>query len=133
PIPSQQEFYFEATILNKGQNGIIGIGFCTKDANLNLMPGWENESWGYHGDDGNLFHFGIIEPYGPTFTTGDIIGCYLSFKNNTTRILYTKNGVNLGIAFQNLKCIKDLYPCIGLRSYNGDIELNFGHTKFKYD
>ncbi|CAG8522995.1 5622_t:CDS:2 [Gigaspora rosea] len=38
PIPSQQEFYFEATILNKGQNGIIGIGFCTKDANLNLMP-----------------------------------------------------------------------------------------------
>ncbi|CAG8686174.1 19528_t:CDS:2 [Dentiscutata erythropus] len=38
PIHLQQEFYFEVTISNKGGNGIIGIGFCTKDANLNLMP-----------------------------------------------------------------------------------------------
>ncbi|CAG8690841.1 27892_t:CDS:2, partial [Dentiscutata erythropus] len=95
PIPPQYDlFYFEVTIVSKGQNGIIGIGFCTETANLNLMPGWENESWGYHCDDGKLYHrSGIIELY----------GC-LNFRQNL--VYYTKNGVHLGIAFRDFKKMK---------------------------
>ena len=35
-----------------------------------------------------------------------------------------------GIAFRDLKDI--LYPCVGLGSQGGSIEVNFGHKKFKY-
>ncbi|RIB27929.1 hypothetical protein C2G38_2159323 [Gigaspora rosea] len=44
----------------------------------------ENESWGcsYHGDDGCSFYSGSGRPYWESYTTDDIIGCYLNFKNN---------------------------------------------------
>ncbi|GES94459.1 ran-binding protein [Rhizophagus clarus] len=54
--PQCKLFYFEVEILNGGENGIIGIGFCEKTVNLNKMPGWEDNSWGYYGDDGRSFH-----------------------------------------------------------------------------
>ncbi|CAG8602292.1 4487_t:CDS:2, partial [Acaulospora morrowiae] len=128
-LPQCGLFYFEIDIINKGQTGIIGIGFCTKTVDLNVMPGWRENSWGYHGDDGKFFCEGFGDLYGPLFTTGDTIGCYLNFANNT--VFYTKNGVNLGLAFRDLKGII-LYPFVGLRSLGGSIEANFGHRKFKY-
>ncbi|RIB16693.1 concanavalin A-like lectin/glucanase domain-containing protein [Gigaspora rosea] len=125
---------------------IIAIGFCTKSAELNKLPGCGKDSWGYHSDDGNFFDCSEIEePYGPTFKTGDTIGCCLDFRNNT--VFYTKNGINLGIVFRDLKYNelhekkdkKDLendlyYLCIGIRPKNGPIfiEANFGHKEFKY-
>ncbi|KAF0433485.1 SPRY-domain-containing protein [Gigaspora margarita] len=133
PIPLQCKlFYFEIDIIN-GNDGIIAIGFCTKLAELNKLPGCEKNSWGYHSDDGNFFDCSELEePYGPKFETSDTIGCCLNFRNNT--VLYTKNGVNLGIAFRDLKDLKDnLYPCIGIRSKIGiSIKANFGYKKFKY-
>ncbi|RIB03220.1 concanavalin A-like lectin/glucanase domain-containing protein [Gigaspora rosea] len=101
-----------------------------KMAELNKLPGCSKNSWGYHSDDGNFFDCSETEePYGPKFETGDTIGCCFNFRNNT--VLYIKNGVNLGIAFRDLK--NDLYyPCIGIRSKGGLIEANFGHEKFKY-
>lgn len=63
--------------------------------------GWDKQSYGYHGDDGNSFSSsGNGQTYGPTFTTGDVIGCCVNFVNNTC--FYTKNGVDLGIAFRDL-------------------------------
>jgi len=61
-----------------------------------LTPaGWDKQSYGYHGDDGNSFcSSGQGEPYGPTFSTGDVIGCCVNLIENTC--FYTKNGVNLG-------------------------------------
>ncbi|CAG8825273.1 2105_t:CDS:1, partial [Dentiscutata erythropus] len=50
----------------------------------------EPDSWGYHSDDGDFFNCAIINhPYGPTFTTGDTIGCCLNFINKTA--FFTKN------------------------------------------
>lgn len=63
--------------------------------------GWDKQSYGYHGDDGNSFSSsGHGQAYGPTFTTGDIIGCCVNFVNNNC--FYTKNGTHLGIAFRDL-------------------------------
>lgn len=57
--------------------------------------GWDKKSYGYHGDDGNSFCCsGQGQAYGPTFTTGDVIGCCLNMIDNTC--FFTKNGVNLG-------------------------------------
>lgn len=36
------------------------------------LVGWDKQSYGYHGDDGNSFcSSGNGQPYGPTFTTGN--------------------------------------------------------------
>ena len=65
-----------------------------------IFIGWDNDSWGYHGDDGNFYcGSGSSKPYGPVFTTDDTIGCCLNFTNNT--VFYTKNGVNLGNYYFN--------------------------------
>ena len=102
-------------------NRAIGVGFCTNAFDLNRMPGncnlcffincqliniiiiligWENNSWGYHGDDGKFYYCsGKGKPYGPLFTTGDTIGCCISFLSNMK--FYTKNGIHLGIYYFN--------------------------------
>lgn len=57
--------------------------------------GWEPQSWGYHGDDGNSFGgCGNGRPFGPVFTTGDTIGCGVNFRDMS--LFYTKNGAYLG-------------------------------------
>ena len=55
----------------------MGIGLADGSVNMNRLPGWEKDSYGYHGDDGNSFcSSGNGKKYGPTFTTGDVIGVY---------------------------------------------------------
>jgi hypothetical protein len=59
------------------------------------MPGWDSGSWGYHGDDGRLFsEDGRGTPFGPTYGTGDTIGCGIDFQKK--EISFTKNGVHIG-------------------------------------
>ena len=63
---------------------------------MNRLPGWEPESWGYHGDDGNAFcSHGPGKSYGPQFTANDVIGCGVNFNNRSA--FFTKNGVHLGM------------------------------------
>ena len=63
-----------------------------------MLLGSENNSWGYH-SDGRTYHKGKYKEYGPDFTSDDIIGCYLNFKNNM--VFYTKNGIYLGNYYFN--------------------------------
>ncbi len=73
----------------------IGIGFADKAVALTRTPGWEPNSYGYHGDDGHFYASqNVGKHYGPTFTAGDVIGCGLNFR--TSSIFYTKNGEHLG-------------------------------------
>lgn len=94
-------YYFEIKIVSKGRDGYMGIGLSKADVHLNRLPGWDKNSYGYHGDDGHSFCCsGTGQNYGPTFTTGDVIGCCLNLIENTC--FYTKNGYNLGVAFRDL-------------------------------
>ncbi|KAK2189475.1 hypothetical protein NP493_106g07006 [Ridgeia piscesae] len=87
-------------------------------------------TYGYHGDDGHSFcSSGTGQPYGPTFTTGDVIGCCVNLIDCTC--FYTKNGISLGIAFRELPSY--LYPTVGLQTPGEVIEANFGQSPFVYD
>ncbi len=73
----------------------IGVGISEAGVSTDRLPGWDPTSYGYHGDDGKFFlSSGIGLTYGPTYTTGDVVGCGLDFVNG--RIFFTKNGENLG-------------------------------------
>lgn len=73
----------------------IGIGFSSKNVSLSRAPGWEPESWGYHGDDGHVFAAqNVGKSYGPKFGPGDTIGCLVNFRLG--HALFTKNGHEIG-------------------------------------
>ena len=75
----------------------IGIGFSTKTVPLSRLPGWEPESWAYHGDDGKSYCCQLSgKIYGPPFTAGDIIGCGVNFRTGSA--FFTKNGDPLGLS-----------------------------------
>lgn len=80
------------TLLSVEKSSKLSVTYCLFSCHVS---GWEKNSYGYHGDDGHSFcSSGTGKPYGPTFTTGDVIGCGVNLIDNTC--FYTKNGVNLG-------------------------------------
>ncbi|KAI8322212.1 SPRY-domain-containing protein, partial [Martensiomyces pterosporus] len=125
-------YYFELHIKSRGQSGYIGIGLSLYGIGAHRLPGWDEGSWGYHGDDGNSFGGdGHGHPYGPGFTTGDTVGCGIDFM--LRRIFFTRNGFFLGYAFKDIDISKDLYPCVGMRTPGEHVVANFGHKAFAYD
>lgn len=131
PIPAAcGVYYFEVKIISKGRDGYMGIGLSAQGVNMNRLPGWDKHSYGYHGDDGHSFcSSGTGQPYGPTFTTGDVIGCCVNLINNTC--FYTKNGISLGVAFTDLP--PNLYPTVGLQTPGEIVDANFGQQPFVFD
>ncbi|KAF8530934.1 hypothetical protein JB92DRAFT_2854373 [Gautieria morchelliformis] len=133
PIPAACGiYYYEIEIVDKGQKGHISIGFGTDTVRLSRLPGWEGQSWGYHGDDGKSFASERDgSPYGPKFTTSDVIGCGIDYSSG--QAFFTKNGLKLEPVFENLASVGDLYPTVGLRTPGEAIRANFGHEPFMFD
>lgn len=141
-------YYFEVKVISKGVDGHIGIGFCRRINSLDRFPGnilfecihtciltlligWEEHSWGYHGENGHVFSGpGTEKAYGPKYGTGDIIGCGIDFRDMSA--FYTKNGIYLGSAFKKVKDI-ELFPFVGFKTPGEKIEANFGAKPFKFD
>mmetsp|Transcript_5724 Transcript_5724/g.14243 ORF Transcript_5724/g.14243 Transcript_5724/m.14243 type:complete len:478 (-) Transcript_5724:162-1595(-) len=131
PVPSDVLiYYYEVTVKDAGERGVIAVGFADVHFRLSRQPGWEPNSYGYHADDGNKFHnSGKGEEYGPPFVQGDTVGAGIHLENR--EIFFTKNGKKLGAAFQNVKAT--LFPTIGLHSQNEHVEINFGAKPFQFD
>lgn len=131
PIPkSCGIYYFEIFVISKGRDGLIGIGLVSRKSLTNRLPGMDKNSYGYHGDDGYIFSTASPgKPYGPTFTTDDVIGCGLNTITNSC--FYTKNGVFLGYAHHNVS--QNFYPTVGLQTSGETISANFGQERFMFD
>ncbi|KAL0622117.1 Ran-binding protein 10 [Plecturocebus cupreus] len=95
--PANFVFLVEMGFLHVGQAGLKlpTSGDPPTSASQSAgITGWDKHSYGYHGDDGHSFcSSGTGQPYGPTFTTGDVIGCCVNLINGTC--FYTKNGHSL--------------------------------------
>ncbi|KAH8811790.1 hypothetical protein F5884DRAFT_290075 [Xylogone sp. PMI_703] len=132
PMPLQCGiYYFEVTVLSrKREESSIGIGFSSKNVPLSRIPGWEPDSWAYHGDDGQSFCCQSAgKHYGPPFSAGDVIGCGVNFRTGSA--FFTKNGDHLGTAFREIR--GKLFPSIGMKKSGEHIRVNFGQTPFVFD
>jgi len=118
-------------------NPCVAVGLSTHGfSDKSRMPGWDSFSYGYHGDDGGIFHSrgSMIRVYGPKYKEGDTIGCGVNYQNGG--IFYTLNGNFLGYAWINEKVIiegkVDLFPTIGVDS-NSPLACNFGDRQFEFN
>jgi len=111
----------------------VAVGIATGSFQAHSrMPGWDRQSFGYHGDDGGIFHSsgGMLKEYGPKYGPGDTVGCGVDYVSKG--IFFTLNGEFLGYAWEDVDSSfleRDLFPVVGLDS-NSPVYLNFG-TGFK--
>lgn len=166
PMPRQCGiYYYEITVISKGKDGyvslkldnahtntlcrrMIGVGFSGAKVALSRIPGWEPDSYAYHGDDGQVFSNTTSgKNYGPKFGTLDVIGCGINFRTNTA--FFTKNGHMLGkygslkrsnqpltfsgVAFKDLKPNMPYYPTVGMKKPGETVRVNFGQEPFAFD
>ncbi|XP_047307102.1 ran-binding protein M homolog isoform X2 [Impatiens glandulifera] len=123
-------YYFEMSVQNAGARGLVSIGFTTKDFTMCKQPGWEVNSYGYHGDDGLLYRgHGKGETFGPTYTAGDTVGSGINYA--TKELFFTKNGVVVGSVHKDV--MSPLFPTVAVHSLNEEITVNFGKQPFVFD
>ena len=76
---------------------------------LTRLPGWEPESYAYHGDDGHSYcSQSSGKAYGPPFTAGDVIGCGVNFRTGSA--FFTKNGDHLGALTLTCNSLETSFP-----------------------
>lgn len=91
---------------------------------MHRLPGWEPHSYGYHGDDGHIYHGeGKGRQYAHPYGSGDVIGVCVDRVQR--RVSFYKNGMFCGVAFENLSTA-ELYPCVGFRSRDARVKVNLG-------
>lgn len=112
----------------------IAIGLSTSNfERVKMLPGWDTHSYGYHSDDGGIYH-GLgrqLSKFGPSFGQGDIVGCGIDYRDHS--IFYTLNGRFLGKAFKEIKTGIELFPTVGIDA-NVTAEFNYGENiPFEFD
>jgi hypothetical protein len=132
PAPHQRLlYYFEISVKDRREEGRISIGFTDEYFDLSQQPGWEQNSIGYHGDDGNLYNEAGWEDFGPKFSEGDTVGAGINY--TAQELFFTKNGKLVGTTPLDLDFTGPLYPTIGLHSENEEVQVNFGQDPFVFD
>ena len=131
PIPKQGQFYFEVTIANSGENNEIAVGICTKSSPLDRFPGWVETSFGYHGDDGNIFCESEDPTYCPEnpFRDGETVGVMIDY--NTLTLTFSKQKVEVQkIQLHAHHRNVDFYPCVGISSPGAIVRLAMPSGRF---
>ncbi len=98
--------------------------------NSSMMLGESEESWCYSSSEGKMAHGGQFEEYGEKFTKDDVIGAYLEIGDEEVSMTFSKNGEDLGDAYQIPKAEwngQALFPHILTR--NVKFQVNFGVVK----
>ena len=134
-------FYFEAKIVNSGENCMIAIGLTKKSPNTRSghLPGWETNpklGIGYHGDDGGIYHESIhAVERGEQFSTGDVVGCYMRRTRvndeEITLTQFSKNGKK--ILSPRIISNADWFPTVGIGSPGAIVDTNFGIDQFIFN
>ena len=125
-----------SSVAPRGPADCVAVGLATDAFDWHArMPGWDASSYGYHGDDGGIFHSsgGMLRKFGPSYGRGDVVGCGVD--HVAAGIFFTLNGEFLGYAWTDLPLEmlqKDLYPIVGVDT-NDFVHCNYGTEPFVYD
>ncbi|ETI54002.1 hypothetical protein F441_03122 [Phytophthora nicotianae CJ01A1] len=115
---------------------VTSIGLVTSRFPLvDRQPGWDFRSYGYHGDDGQMFHSNRGRQFGPAFGINDTIGCGVrrNMRDGRSFVMFTNNGEIIQNDNSNIECVHEQwYPAVGLDSSDA-IHINFGQEPFAYD
>jgi hypothetical protein len=131
-------FYYEIEILeptrNSWENQTIVIGYGSIKSKVNTNPGWYQNTFGYHLDDGTFQYNSIcIKNFGPKCDEGDIIGAGIIYiDNNKYKPFFTYNGILLSNNLPIIEIHHEITPMIGYDSPN-KVKYNFSNYEFKFD
>ncbi|XP_032665777.1 ATP-dependent RNA helicase Ddx1 [Odontomachus brunneus] len=123
-VTGSGKYFFETIVTDEG---LCRIGWSTSQASLDL--GTDKFGYGY-GGTGKKSNAKQFQNYGEAFGMHDVIGCFLDLVKG--EIKFTKNGVDLGIAFTLNEQQKSqiYYPAVVLK--NAEMSFNFGAQPFKH-
>lgn len=123
------KYMYEVQLKSKG---VMQIGFCSAKCQFSSDSGVGDTrySYGLDGSKKRLWHV-YTKNYGPYWRSGDIYGVCLDMDNGT--IEYYRNGVPLGIAFEDIERGPglSLFPAVSL-AFNDSLTANFGGSPFRY-
>ncbi|KAG1690342.1 hypothetical protein DVH05_028222 [Phytophthora capsici] len=127
-------WFYEVEVVTSGliQVGWID-GYFQGSSDQGEGVGDHAHSWSYDGNRQRRWNSGSSS-YGEKWRAGDIIGCLLDL--TTREMTFFRNGVNLGVAYSELKCSVDdkrsgMMPGISLE--RGEIiRINLGNQPFAY-
>ncbi|GMF58364.1 unnamed protein product [Phytophthora fragariaefolia] len=98
--------------VEKSSSPYIFVGVATRQANLDSFLGADDQSWGFIGDKALYYQRNRVRAYGETFTEGDCIGLRLDCEKG--ELSFSKNGVDLGVAFDNI--VGEVCPAVAFYS-----------------
>ncbi|KAG7385514.1 SPRY domain-containing protein 3 [Phytophthora pseudosyringae] len=101
------------------------------------QPGWNQKSFGYHGDDGRFYRQTTRgRLFGPRYGVNDTVGCGVRRNMGTAQshVFFTSNGVELSrvVGGDIESPHTSWYPAVGVDSYN-EVRVNFGQEPFAHD
>ncbi|OWZ24114.1 HECT E3 ubiquitin ligase [Phytophthora megakarya] len=98
--------------IEKSSSPYLFVGIATRQANLDSFLGSDDQSWGFIGDKALYYQRNRVRAYGETFTEGDSIGLRLDCEKG--ELSFSKNGVDLGVAFDNI--VGEVCPAVAFYS-----------------
>ncbi|EFN80062.1 ATP-dependent RNA helicase Ddx1 [Harpegnathos saltator] len=118
------KYFFECIVTDEG---LCRVGWSTSQASLDL--GTDKFGYGF-GGTGKKSNAKQFDNYGEAFGMHDVIGCFLDLVKG--EIKFTKNGVDLGVAFtlNAQQKSQTYYPAVVLK--NAEMSFNFGAQPFKH-
>ncbi|KAG6850633.1 hypothetical protein H0H93_010825 [Arthromyces matolae] len=137
-MQGKQGVYYELTIIEMVDPGLVAIGTACRPYPEYRLPGWNRMSAGLHLDDMRKF---FEDPYGGRdympndsykVVEGDTIGCGYEFQDGV--IFFTYNGMRLPDAFTGVylpSTKQDVYASVGV-SGAVKFSVNFGGDYFRW-
>jgi alpha-tubulin suppressor-like RCC1 family protein len=98
--------------IEKSSSPYLFVGVAARQANLDSFLGADEQSWGFIGDKALYYQRNRVRAYGETFTEGDCIGLRLDCEKG--ELSFSKNGVDLGLAFDNV--VGEVCPAVAFYS-----------------
>ena len=93
---------FDIKIVNPGEHCFIALGVCSKSYSASDLPGWEENSVGFHTDNGLIMQSSLGEQQtSHPCRQGDVVRCSLEPVDNSDKrvsVVFHRNGTYVGKA-----------------------------------